>query len=197
MKKLDLALAAVLRSVCITCLVLLFLIILMSVFNRFTAFLSMGWADEIIELLFAWLVFLGAACLWRDNSHFCVDMLKGRLTGTLPGRVLDVILSVLGLVFLAMLVYHSWELVVSASDDSPVFAISKKYWYGVMPVAGVIMMGYSLRDTWLALTGQTPVRPPQPLPESAGMEPKPVPGTTRGISSHSKSDPHEKLPSTV
>lgn len=197
MKKFDLALAAVLRGLCIACLGLLFVIILMSVLNRFGAFMSMGWADEIIELLFAWLVFLGAACLWRDNSHFCVDMLKVRLTGTLPGRVLDVALSVLGLAFLAVLVYHSWELVVSASDDSPVFAISKKYWYGVMPVAGVIMMGYSLRDIWLALTGQAPVRPPQPVPESAGNEPKPVPAIPRVPISHSKNDPHEKLPSTV
>lgn len=197
MRKFDLALAAVLRGLCIACLGLLFIIVLMSVLNRFGAFMSMGWADEIIELLFAWLVFLGAACLWRDNSHFCVDMLKVRLRGTLPGRVLDVALSVLGLVFLAVLVYHSWELVVSASDDSPVFAISKKYWYGVMPVAGVIMMGYSLRDIWLALTGQAPVRPPQPLPDSAGKEPKPVPGTHRGLTSDSKNERHEKLPSTV
>lgn len=197
MKKFDLALAAALRGLCIACLVLLFMIILMSVLNRFGAFMSMGWADEIIELLFAWLVFLGAASLWRENSHFCVDMLKVRLTGTLPGRVLDVVLSGLGLAFLAMLVYHAWELVVSASDDSPVFAISKKYWYGVMPVAGVIMMGYSLRDIWLALTGQALVRPPQPLPDSAGKEAKPVPATPRGLTSHSKSDPHEKLPSTV
>lgn len=197
MKKFDLALAAVLRGLCIACLALLFMIILMSVLNRFGAFMSMGWADEIIELLFAWLVFLGAACLWRENSHFCVDMLKVRLTDTLPGRVLDVALSVLGLAFLTMLVYHSWELVVSASDDSPVFAISKKYWYGVMPVAGVIMMGYSLRDIWLALTGQAPVRPPQPLPDSAGQDPKPVSGTPRDLTSDSKNDRHEKLSSTV
>lgn len=197
MKKLDLGLAAVLRWLCIACLVLLFLIILMSVFNRFAAFMSMGWADEIIELLFAWLVFVGAACLWREKSHFCVDMLTVRLAGKPPGRVLDVVLSVLGMAFLSVLVYHSWELVVSASDDSPVFAISKKYWYGVMPVAGVIMMGYSLRDIWLALTGQAPVRPPQSLPENAGNQPEPAPGTPRGFTSDSKNDLHEKLPSTV
>lgn len=166
MKKLDLALAAVMRGICIVCLLLLFLIILMSVLNRFFAFMSMGWADEIIELLFAWLVFMGTACLWRENSHFCVDMLKVHLAGKSSGRLLEGGLSFLGLVFLAALVYYSWELVVTASDDSPVFAISKKYWYGVMPLAGVIMMAYSLRDIWLALTGQAPALATHARPET-------------------------------
>ena len=79
MRKLDLALATVMRFVCIGCLVLIFLIVTVSVFNRFGGFMSMGWADEVIELLFAWLVFLGAACLWREHSHFCVDLLPQRL----------------------------------------------------------------------------------------------------------------------
>jgi TRAP-type C4-dicarboxylate transport system permease small subunit len=163
MKKFDLALAAALRAVCLACLVLLFLIITLSVLNRFGGFMSMGWADEVIELLFAWLVFLGAACLWREHSHFCVDMLPQRLAGSGWGRVLDVVLSLLSLLFLVALVGYSWELVDSASDDSPVFAISKKYWYGVMPYAGVIMIGYSLRDLWLAVSGR-PARTPEASP---------------------------------
>ena len=151
MKRFDLALGAMLRGVCNTCLVLLFTILTMSVINRFGAFMSMGWADEIIELLFAWLVFLGAACLWRERSHFRVDMLQQRLAGTESERVLEFVLGLLSIVFLVTLSYQAWDLVVTASDDSPVFALSKKYWYGVMPVASLIMICYTVRDIWIAV----------------------------------------------
>jgi TRAP-type C4-dicarboxylate transport system permease small subunit len=152
MKRLDRVLAAVLRGVCVACIVLLFLIVTVSVVNRFGAFMSMGWADELIELLFAWLVFLGTACLWREGAHFRIDMLAQRLAGKPGGRVLEVVLGLLAIAFMATLTWQAWQLVITASDDSPVFAISKKYWYGVVPVAGVIMIGYSVRDIFKALT---------------------------------------------
>lgn len=151
MNKFDLALGAVLRGICNICLVLLFIIISVSVVNRFAAVMSMGWADEIIEFLFAWLVFLGAACLWRERSHFRVDMLQQRLAGTTSERVLEVVLNLLSIVFLAAFTYYALDLVINASEDSPVFSLSKKYWYGVMPVAGLIMISYSIRDIWVAL----------------------------------------------
>ena len=128
MKRFDLALGAMLRGVCNTCLVLLFTILTMSVINRF-----------------------GAACLWRERSHFRVDMLQQRLAGTESERVLEVVLGLLSIVFLVTLSYQAWDLVVTASDDSPVFALSKKYWYGVMPVASLIMICYTVRDIWIAV----------------------------------------------
>ena len=138
------------RAICMGCLLLLFAIVTLSVVNRFTGLMSMGWSDEIIELMFAWLVFLGSACLWRDHAHFCVDFLPTLLHGRWK-RLLALLTSVLGIVFLVLLVYHGWNLLIDASDNSPVFAISKKYWYGVMPLAGAVMIGYSLRDIWVTL----------------------------------------------
>ena len=154
MIKIDRVLFAAMRAICITCLLLLFLIITASVVNRFANFMSMGWADEIIELLFAWLIFLGAACLWRDHSHFSVDILPRRLRGSRWGVLLEWVVSGLGALFLGMLIYYSLELVLTASDDSPVFSISKRYWYGVMPVAGSIMLAYTLRDLWALASGR-------------------------------------------
>ena len=147
---LDRLVYTAMRFICIVCLMLLFVIVTVSVVNRFTGSMSMGWSDEIIELLFAWLVFLGSACLWRDHAHFGVDLLPGLLHGRWK-RLLTLLASVLGIVFLVLLVYHGWNLLVDASDNSPVFAISKKYWYGVMPRAGSIMIAYALRDIWVVL----------------------------------------------
>jgi len=153
-KRLDQGLAAAMRALCIVCLLLLFAIVALSVLNRFAGFTSMGWADELIELLFAWLLFIGAACLWRERAHFCVDLMPHTLRGTRRGRVLDVAICGASIVLLVVFVWQSWQLAATASDDSPVFALSKKYWYGVMPVAGAIMLGYSLRDLWAGLRGR-------------------------------------------
>lgn len=160
MKRFDLALAALLRAVCMVCLVLLFLAITASIVNRVGGFMSMGWSDELIELLFAWLVFLGTASLWRDGAHFRIDLLERRLAGRRGGQVLALLLQLLSMAFIATLTWQAWQLAVTASDDSPVFAISKKYWYGVIPVAGVIMLGYSLRDAMATLRS----RPLKPTP---------------------------------
>ena len=150
MGALDRCIYSAMRAICMVCLGLLFVIVTVSVVNRFTGLMSMGWSDEIIELLFAWLVFLGSACLWRDHSHFGVDLLPSMLHGRWKW-LLTLLTSVLGIGFLVLLVYHGWNLLIEASDNSPVFAISKKYWYGVMPLAGSVMIGYSLRDIWVAL----------------------------------------------
>lgn len=152
MRALDRHLYGAMRAICMVCLLLLFVIITVSVVNRFAGLMSMGWSDELIELLFAWLVFLGSACLWRDHAHFGVDLLPSLISSRWK-RWLSLLTSLLGIVFLVLLVYHGANLLIEASDNSPVFAISKKYWYGVMPLAGSIMIGYSLRDIWMSLHG--------------------------------------------
>lgn len=95
----------------------------------------------------------------REKRATLREVVQALLGGLVMGRwkwLLALLTSVLGIVFLVLLVYHGWNLLIDASDNSPVFAISKRYWYGVMPLAGTIMIGYSLRDIWVALrTGPT------------------------------------------
>lgn len=171
MKRLDSLLAAALRGLCIACLVLLFGIVAVSVVNRFLGWVSMGWADELIELLFAWMLFIGAACLWRERAHFCVDLLAQRWAGTRRGRVLE---QVVGAACVALLAVFTWEsalLSLDASDDSPVFAVSKRYWYGVMPLSGALMLVYSLRDLWTGLRAWPAAAPSlQGEPPHAGLQ---------------------------
>jgi TRAP-type C4-dicarboxylate transport system permease small subunit len=48
-------------------------------------------------------------------------------------------------VFLAVFFWQACVFVqASASETSPVFGVSRTYWYGVMPLTGAIMAGYSL-----------------------------------------------------
>jgi TRAP-type C4-dicarboxylate transport system permease small subunit len=62
----DRFIALFLRSGSIAMMAALVIFVAAGVIVRFLPFASMGWADEIIELAFAWLVFLGAAAL-RDH----------------------------------------------------------------------------------------------------------------------------------
>ena len=63
--------------VCIAAFVVLIVLVTTLILIRFAPLFSLGWADEIVEMAFAWMTFLGAAALWRSRSHFRVDLLPG------------------------------------------------------------------------------------------------------------------------
>jgi hypothetical protein len=41
----------------------------------------MRWADELVESGFAWMVFLGSAVLWKERTHFRVDLIPKSVAG--------------------------------------------------------------------------------------------------------------------
>jgi TRAP-type C4-dicarboxylate transport system permease small subunit len=128
------------------CLVGLLIIISAVVFIRFVPFTSMGWTDEIVEFAFAWMVFLCSAGLWRQRTHFRVELVQEWLGRSRAGRVLGMILNLLSLTFLVVLTYQGGLLAMKATDRSPIFEFPKTLWYLSIPVAGAIMIGYSVRD---------------------------------------------------
>lgn len=147
LQKAEHVLAFSLKWISVFCLASLFLLISAGVFVRFVPISSMGWADEIIELGFAWMVFLGSTMLWREKSHFSVDLIPSKLAGTLAGRMLDVCLGLLSMLFFLILSYEGWTLALSVEDRSPILALPKILWYITVPVCGTIMLGYTVRDT--------------------------------------------------
>ena len=98
--------------------------------NRFLPLGSMGWSDEI----------------WRQGLHFRVDIVPNLLRGRTSGTVLELFLLCASLVFLAAFTYQAWELMLQASDKSPIFSLSRRLWYAPMPIAGAIMCAVTLRD---------------------------------------------------
>lgn len=137
------------------CLVSLFLLIGAGVFVRFVPISSMGWADEIIELGFAWMVFFGSTVLWRENTHFSVDLIPLKLAGTVAGRILDICLGCLSISFFLILSYEGWILALSVGDRSPILDLPKILWYIIVPISGTIMLGYTVRDIWFLLHGRS------------------------------------------
>lgn len=146
LKKIDRVIGFILRWGSTGILALIFLILIANVFVRFFPFTSFGWFDEVIEMLIAWMVFLGAAALWRENEHFVVAFLPELLCGKKAGYLLDILINIISLAFVAVFTYYSLNLTMRAADWTPVINMPKKLLYASMPVSGAIMLIYSLRN---------------------------------------------------
>jgi TRAP-type transport system small permease protein len=152
--RLDRGLAAAMRGVCLAAFTLLIVLVTTLILIRFMPVISLGWADEIVELAFAWMTFLGTAVLWRSRTHFRVDLLPTLLAGTRAGQVLEVGLSLVSLLFLLVFTYEGTVLTLRTAIPSPILALPKALWYLSMPIAGALMVVYTIRDLWHYLHGR-------------------------------------------
>ena len=144
--RLDRLIAVFTRSVSIGCFIGLIVLLAAIVFVRFVPIASLGWSDEVVEWLFAWMVFMGAARMWRDGEHFRIKFIEDHLKGKSSAIVLNSLVEILSLAFLGVMTYYSLMLTLRAHDSSPVLVLPRSLWYACMPLAGVIMIAYSLRN---------------------------------------------------
>jgi len=155
LRSVDRFVLALLKAFTILCFILLTVLISANVFVRFFPVVSLHWFDEIIELLYAYLVFYGAAALWITREHFSVgDWISGRLIRHPKTiRAYRLVLECLVLVFALIFFYYSQRLTDMAMDVTNVFAIPKKILYSCMPISGLVMVVYSLRNIVLEIAG--------------------------------------------
>ena len=150
----DRRLAEAVRVVCIAAFVVLIVLVTSLILIRFAPLFSLGWADEIVEMAFAWMTFLGTAVLWRRRAHFRVDLIPNMLAGTRAGQFLEIGLSLVSLLFLLVFTYEGAVLTLRTAIPSPILALPKALWYLAMPIAGALMVVYTLRDLWHYLHGR-------------------------------------------
>ncbi len=144
--RLERGFGMLLRLIAAGSFVVLLLLVAFIVAVREFPYVSSGWTDELVELAFAWMIFVGSAALVRERLHFRADMVLIALKGTRAGRLLDLALKALSVVFFAAFTLLSWDLAASATNTSPELDLPRVLWYGVMPVSGAIMLAYGLRD---------------------------------------------------
>jgi TRAP-type C4-dicarboxylate transport system permease small subunit len=143
---LDRTLESTMRGICIVCLSFLLLLLAANVFFRFVTILSMGWFDEIVELLFAWLVFVGAAALWRENSHFRVDWIYAKFENRRAGDIIGLLVELLCLFFMIVMTWEGLRITLLANDWTPILKFPKRLMYVDIPIAGSLMIIYSIRN---------------------------------------------------
>ncbi|PKM54601.1 MAG: hypothetical protein CVV00_07435 [Firmicutes bacterium HGW-Firmicutes-5] len=146
LKKVDKVITTTLQVICVSLLVVLFILLSLNVFVRFFPLFSMGWFDEIVELSFTSLSFFGAAFLWCKHEHSRIDFLSEKFMGTKKEYILELIISIIGLIFIYFMVRYSLVLINKATAWSPIFKIPRKLFYASIPISGIIMGIYSIRD---------------------------------------------------
>ena len=146
LEKLDRILGRFLKGFCIMCMVALCVVLAGVVLVRFFPVAKLSWSDEVIEWAFAWMVFMGAAALWREKAHFCVDALSCKLEKRISGSFLALFIETASLIFFLALTHYGYMLAANASDRSPILEWPRPLWYASIPLAGLIMLLYSLRN---------------------------------------------------
>lgn len=108
---------------------------------------SMHWFDEIVELLFAYLVFYGAAALWGTKGHFSVgDWISKRLPDVRLAALYKLCVTAISVLFIGVFCYYSYLLTKKSTELSTVFQIPKAVMYSCMPISSFIMLCYSLAE---------------------------------------------------
>lgn len=146
LRTIDRAVGIALRTIAILMFVALFLILAANVFFRWFPLLSMGWLDEIVQLCFAYMVFIGAAEIWRMRDHFKINWIEDKLKGTPSGEIVRTVVDILSLVFFIYLTRYGWQLVVRTRELTPIFQFPKRVMYASIPFSAAIMAVYALRD---------------------------------------------------
>jgi len=153
-KCVDRVILGTLKVITITSFIILTILISANVFVRFVPIASLHWFDEIIELLYAYLVFYGAAALWISHEHFGVgDWIEKRIKNIRMRTAYRMVIELLVICFVAVFFYYSLQLTLLAQDVTNVFAIPKRVLYSCLPVSGAIMIIYSIRNITVEIIG--------------------------------------------
>ena len=141
----DKAIGSVLKTVSVAFFVVLTVILSLNIVNRFLPFTSFHWLDEIVELCFAGLVFYGAAAVWMTGGHFSAgDWISKRLSNPRAVGVYRLVVEAMSLLFVAILLKYSWQIMARSQEATAVFQIPKAALYACMPISAAVMVLYSI-----------------------------------------------------
>ena len=146
LKILDHLLGQAMRWFCVANLLALTGVLGAVVFIRFFPVAKLSWSDEVVEWLMASLVFIAAAALWRDSDHFRIEAIAENVTGTHFGRIFAFLIEILTAVFIFFFAKYSLDLTLAVGRTSPILSWPMTWWYAPMPLAGFIMVIYSVRN---------------------------------------------------
>lgn len=142
---LDRLLGIALRAVPIGCLSALFVLLFVNVIARTFQLAGFAWFDEIVQGLFAWMVFIGAAALWRERDHFQVLWLSESIPPR-ASRILRIFVTILCLCFLVAMTWYGASLTLRARALTPILDLPTSLFYAAIPISGMLMIVYSLAD---------------------------------------------------
>jgi TRAP-type C4-dicarboxylate transport system permease small subunit len=127
--------------ICIVCGVVLFASTFAGVVFRYVIRAPLKWSEELARILFVWIVFFGGNIVTRQERHLSLDFLENLFPATVK-HLLYVLSSILGLVFLSVVLYVSILMTdqIGRISNLAVIPISMSYPYMALPIGSMLMI---------------------------------------------------------
>jgi TRAP-type C4-dicarboxylate transport system permease small subunit len=102
------------------------------------------WTEELARMVFIYLTFVGGALAIVRNAHLRIESFHSRLSSRAK-TTLDIALTLVGVIFLAVTLYYSAGLLGRLSHQ-PMSSvpISKAFMFAAVPVGCALMLVYEL-----------------------------------------------------
>lgn len=119
---------------------LLFINVSVSVIRNQISAHSFPWTPEVSQLLFGWMIFVGAGVIARSGGHIGVDLLYARVNDKTQAA-LRVVYALLGLIIAFVMVYYGYRIAVFTGQyqSSIYLNINRFYYYLSVPVGGILL----------------------------------------------------------
>lgn len=125
-----------------SCMAAIVLITLAAVWWRYVLNAPIAWIEQVSNMLFIWIVFVGSAVLYRQKLHIAVDMFLDMLPSTLKAYAFWVI-ELMNLTFIVVLFVSSLKLSIDVLPNTTgALDITPAYYYLSAPVSCAMMMLY-------------------------------------------------------
>lgn len=116
------------------------LITLAAVWWRYVIDNPLSWIEQVSNMIFIWMVFLGSAVLYRQNLHIGVDMFLDMLNER-NREIWKWVVELGNLLFITVLFIYSLKLTIDVLPNTAgALDISPAYYYAAAPVSCAMMI---------------------------------------------------------
>lgn len=137
-----------LYGISVAAMSLMLLLIFSQVIFRYCFGHTFEWSEELARFLFVWVVFLGSALIMGESGHLAVKLLPNKFKGTFFGLILETITNICSHTFILILIIQGSKMTrVMTFQEAPGLGISMSWVYMILPISGVLMMLYLIKDS--------------------------------------------------
>ena len=101
---------------------------------------GISWSEELARYIMVWVVYIGAAVVYKDNSHISVTVLE-EVLGARACKFLKILQKLISIAFMGLVGWWSIGMMeFAALQTSPNMLIPMNYIYLVFPVSSVLIV---------------------------------------------------------
>lgn len=141
----------ILSTMCVILCSVLVCCVVWQVFSRYILNTPSTYTDEMARFLFIWVGLIGAAYALGKKKHLAIDLLATKLEADPKKQcLLNLFINLVGIAFSTIIMcYGGLKLVqdtIAHGQISPVLGIEMGLVYMAIPISGIFMLIYLIRD---------------------------------------------------